>query len=375
MPSRSRLTSLLFALTAACGPVAAPLRPTVAPTPAPRADVPIRLCGPYADYELQRHGCEGRSVALQFLGVGGFVVRVGEHQVMTAPSFTRQNPLAIAFKRELRPDAAAIERGLAGISLDSVTAVLVGHAHYDHLLDVPYLLRYHARRARVYGSPTTQGILAADARFAERAVAIDTLAAGDVHRAGRWFVTDSAARAANRPHLRFMALRSSHARNFNLGTSEFFLFGWTIGDEYAVGDTGADGFPRAARDWPKGDPYAWVIDVMQDSGAVAFRIFYQDAAARREFIHLPPAIARDPVDVAIVTVGSYGNVEGYPQSVAEQLDPRYLVLGHWENFFRHTGDLRVVPNSNTRELVSRLERSVGGRWVTPAPGATLRFLY
>ena len=87
------------------------------------------------------------------------------------------------------------------------------------------------------------------------------------------------------------------------------------------------------------------------------------------------AIAGDPVDIAIVTVGSFGNVEGYPQSVAEQLSPRYLVLGHWENFFRHTGELRVVPNSNTRELVSRLERSVGGRWVTPAPGATLTFLY
>ena len=363
------------AATAACGPVAAPLRPTVVPEPASRADVRIRLCGPYADYELQRHPCEGGSVALQFLGVGGFVVRVGDHQVMTAPSFTRQNPVEIALKRELRPDAAAIERGLEGISLDSVTAVLVGHAHYDHLLDVPYLLRYHARRARVYGSPTTQQILAADARFAGRAVAIDTLSAGDAHRTGRWFVTDSVALRQNAPHLRFMALRSSHARNFNIGTSEFFLFGWTIGDEYAVGDTAPDGFPRAARDWPKGDPYAYVIDVMKDRDTVAFRIFYQDAAARREFIHLPPDLAQRAVDIAIVTVGSYGNVEGYPQSVAEQLNPRYLVLGHWENFFRHTEDLRVVPNSNTRELVSRLERAVGGRWVTPAPGATLRFLY
>ena len=375
MRYRHCLTSLLFATASACGPIAAPLRPTVAPAPPTRGDVRIPLCGPYADFELQQRACGGGAVALQFLGVGGFVVRFGDHQVMTAPSFTRQSPVAIALRRELRPDAAAIERGLEGISLDSVTAVLVGHAHYDHLLDVPYLMRYHARRARVYGSPTTQRILAADARFAERAVAIDTLEAGDAEQAGRWFFTDSAAWRANAPHLRFMALRSSHARNFNIRTSEFFLFGWTIGDDYDVGDVGPEGFPRAARDWPMGDPYAYVIDVMQDRGTVAFRIFYQDAAARREFIRLPPTIAGDSVDIAIVTVGSYGNVQEYPQSVAEQLAPKYLVLGHWENFFRHTRDLRVVPNANTRDLVSRLERSVGGRWVTPAPGATLTFLY
>src|SRR5690554_4524019 len=33
--------------------------------------------------------------------------------------------------------------------------ILVGHAHYDHLLDVPYVMQKHAPKAQLYGSQTT----------------------------------------------------------------------------------------------------------------------------------------------------------------------------------------------------------------------------
>jgi L-ascorbate metabolism protein UlaG (beta-lactamase superfamily) len=39
--------------------------------------------------------------------------------------------------------------------------LLVGHAHYDHLLDVPRILQTHAPQAKVYGSKTMGHILAA----------------------------------------------------------------------------------------------------------------------------------------------------------------------------------------------------------------------
>ena len=44
--------------------------------------------------------------------------------------------LQVAFG-DVEWDADAIRRGLDGLSLETTRAVLVGHAHYDHLADIP----------------------------------------------------------------------------------------------------------------------------------------------------------------------------------------------------------------------------------------------
>src|SRR5512140_2837936 len=74
------------------------------------------------------------------LGVQGFVLRHGDDVVLTAPLFTRQSALEVALNVPLDPDTAAIDAGLAGVPLANLRAVISGHAHYDHLIDVPRVL-------------------------------------------------------------------------------------------------------------------------------------------------------------------------------------------------------------------------------------------
>jgi len=55
---------------------------------------------------------------------------------------------------------SAIDAGLAGVPLDQLRAVVSGHAHYDHFLDVPHILEL-APGARTYTNMSGRNILAA----------------------------------------------------------------------------------------------------------------------------------------------------------------------------------------------------------------------
>src|SRR5918997_6883763 len=100
------------------------------------------------------------SVELTYLGVGGFVLRYGDQALMTGPSFTRRSLPAVFAHLSVRSDSAAVDRGMRRVDTAGVAAVLVGHSHYDHALDVPRVASRWAPRARVYGSGTLKNILA-----------------------------------------------------------------------------------------------------------------------------------------------------------------------------------------------------------------------
>ena len=89
----------------------------------------------------------GPSLGIRWLGTAGHVITAGDTTVLLDPFVTRPGLRGLA--RPLAPDAAAIERWIPR----RVDAVLVGHSHYDHLLDAPAIAL--DRGARLVGSETT----------------------------------------------------------------------------------------------------------------------------------------------------------------------------------------------------------------------------
>src|SRR5262245_49614919 len=79
------------------------------------------------------------SVQVRFLGVDGFVFRHGTSSVLTAPLFSRKPVLPTFFAFRFVSDTATMTKALAAYHEDlrDVQMVLVGHSHYDHLMDVP----------------------------------------------------------------------------------------------------------------------------------------------------------------------------------------------------------------------------------------------
>ncbi len=83
---------------------------------------------------------------------------------------------------------------------------------------------------------------------------------------------------------------------------------------------------------------------------------------------LPPKDDR-PVDVEILSVGSWQQVDDYPDQLLKLTRPRLILLGHWENFFGNDpANPEPLTGQNVAGMVSHVENIVGrGITYLPAP--------
>lgn len=101
-----------------------------------------------------------QAISIQYLGVGGYLFQHGEDSIMTAPSFTNPGLMSVTLPMPIGVDEAVVDRALPDKAKDA-EMILVGHAHYDHLLDVPYIMNRHMKKTVAYGSTTMKNIVTA----------------------------------------------------------------------------------------------------------------------------------------------------------------------------------------------------------------------
>jgi hypothetical protein len=236
--------------------------------------------------------------------------------------------------------------------------MLVGHAHYDHLMDVPLVARRLPRDAVIYGSETAAHILAA---APELGIAVETVndRAATPGSPGRWI-------RPGKGRFRFMAVESGHAPHF-------------AGMRFFDGSYRKDlkRLPRFARRWVLGQPFSFVIDILDPAGGEpVFRIFYQDAATSPPQGFPPPLGDGKGYDLAVLCVASAGKVEDHPGAILRHLDPKAVLLIHWEDFFRPQSEpVRPVPGTDGDAFTGRLEGALppGVPWHRPVPGQIVTF--
>ncbi|MFN3532592.1 MAG: hypothetical protein ACK41Q_08815 [Candidatus Brocadia sp.] len=306
-------------------------------------------------FQVNGHG--GTVVNVQYLGVGGYLIRYGKNALMTAPSITNPGLLKIISMTRLKTNGALVDRLLPPV--EDVETILVGHSHYDHLLDVPYVMQKRAKKAIVYGSKTMGHIMAAVVDKS-RIMVVDPYAATG-RTPGQWIYNQ------NRT-VRFMAIQSEHAPHF----AGIKLL--PVGPY----DKDLKCLPRTVFGWVEGQTYAYLIDFLDGQGGIAFRIHYQDAASTPPLGFVPDLPANDQkrVDIAILCVASFTQVKEYPEGIIREIRPKNIILGHWEDFFRNQKrPVKVSRTTNVRNFIKRLEFVMPGdsQWFLPEPFTQMRF--
>jgi L-ascorbate metabolism protein UlaG (beta-lactamase superfamily) len=100
------------------------------------------------------------SVSIRWLGTAGHVISTASTTVLLDPFLSRPSLRGLA--RPLESDEGAI----FGWMPDRVDAILVGHSHYDHLLDTPVIAKRFG--AKVFGSASTIAVAKAAGVEADR---------------------------------------------------------------------------------------------------------------------------------------------------------------------------------------------------------------
>ena len=94
------------------------------------------------------------TVQVRFLGVGGFIIQRDDDIVLTAPFYTNPKLGFLLGTSKVQPNETLIKSLLHERWASEAKAILVGHTHYDHFMDVPYIARAIAKKAVLYGSLT-----------------------------------------------------------------------------------------------------------------------------------------------------------------------------------------------------------------------------
>ncbi|MDZ5434880.1 hypothetical protein T3H00_19710 [Pseudomonas fluorescens] len=326
-----------------------------------------------ADIKLQvteHHNLPEPKIA--FLGVGGWLVHWKGEGLLLAPSFSNPAFLGIKGIPPLRVRANNRKIDIYMPPANDVKMLLVGHAHYDHLMDVRRVMEVHTPHAKVIGSETVAHILAVKPR-------IPVIVPGraeitkydDPTVTGTWFyssgdrMTDGQrlAKDTGLPptgFIRAMPLESMHAGHL---FRENLLPG--------AYDNDLEKEPIYIRNWKLGHKtLAWVIDLLGDDGKPVYRLHYLDSAANPPY-GFPPLIADSkPFDVEILSAGDWEQVSSYPDSLLRVTRPRLVLVGHWENFFGNNleAPAQTIPGQTPLKMIERIKRTLPGiEVVVPEP--------
>jgi len=296
----------------------------------------------------------GDVVRMTYLGVGGWIMQRGDAEVMAPPLFSNPSFVRTGLA-SIHSDTTVVNRHMAAYDVSGANAILVGHAHYDHLMDLPQVARRWAPRAVILGSRTTRYTLGTWSGVTSRVIEIDSLA-GDVDHPGSWIRVG--------PGVRVMPLLSDHAPHFD-------------GFELYQGerDRPLEEEPRWASEWLDGPTYAFLVDFLDPDGSVAFRIYYQDAVAAPPRGLAPRELmAERPVDVAILVPATFDQVDWNPEAFVLNLRPRWVLLGHWENFFLSPDEpTQSIMLTDIGHFQDRLAHVFDGQSWLPDRGTEFRF--
>ncbi len=240
-------------------------------------------------------------------------IRLGELSVVTDQFVTNGIKL-----RGLESDGERVRQTLG--LLDPPAAVIVNHAHYDHLLDAHAALSLPDwKRARVplFGSATSCNLVAAwkDDEVSSRCNPVN---------AGDEFVP----RANHR--LRIRAFQGRHNPHLSCGV---LLFDGTLDHPPER--------PETVFDYVCGEVLNYLIEMSSPDGTT-FRVVFLGGPGDPDWI--PKGIA--PVDVVIAPTPGVEHLDGHLIKHLEALRPRHIVLNHFNNFLKSDAsdpDERSLP--------------------------------
>ncbi|GMV38912.1 MAG: hypothetical protein AMXMBFR64_06280 [Myxococcales bacterium] len=251
---------------------------------------------------------DARRVDVKWLGTAGYELRCGDHVILIDPYVTRVGLWGF-LTGPIRSDEA-----LASRVVPVADAILVGHSHFDHVLDVPAIAR--ATGARVIGSSSTANLMRS-AGLPE--AQITPCSGGEELEVGPF---------------RVRVVPSEHSR---------FALGGRV--PYAGEIPCSCDLPMRGKDYKCGQVLSYSIRV----GGVTL---YHAGSANL----LDDAIQDRDVDLLLVCISGRQATERFVPRLLSRVQPRRVMPMHYDDFFRPLDrDMKLLPMTRFGRLVDEIQ--------------------
>jgi L-ascorbate metabolism protein UlaG (beta-lactamase superfamily) len=253
-------------------------------------------------------------VVVRWLGTAGFAIEHAGWVLLIDPYLTRAS-IGACLSGPLAPDVAAIRR-----HVPAADAIVCGHTHFDHALDVPPIARFTG--ARVFGSRSAVALCRAGGVAEDRLFDVESpLSRGQCETTAE----------VGPFELRFVP--SAHSP----------LLAGRVPFPGDIVD--CDQVPARMQDYRCGAVFAVIV-------RVGGRTIYHAGSANVCDDALPSV---REVDLLLLCVAGWHTTARLPERMLRATGPSAILLSHWDNFFAPlAGGARLLPAIRFQRLVDSL---------------------
>jgi L-ascorbate metabolism protein UlaG (beta-lactamase superfamily) len=246
---------------------------------------------------------------IEWLGTSGFRLTYEGTTILVDPYLTRPGLFRVASQRPLVADLEVVERHLR-----AADAVLVGHTHFDHALDVPLIARRFGCMA--YGSRSLAQLFEGLGQ-------------------GEQAVTAEPHRVYERGPFRFSFVPSLHSK---------LVLGRRVPYDYEISCEHAEHL--GARGYGCGQVFGIRIEV-------GGKVLYHQGSCDL----IDDAVPRGGVDTLLAGIAGRGFTERYVERLFSRLEPKLVIPHHYDDFFRPLDDeLSFSLNVNLSSFIEDAKR-------------------
>lgn len=271
---------------------------------------------------------------IQYLGTAGVLIGDQQHDLLTDPFFSNPPISDLLLFKDLQPNREIINHYLP--NLVTVKGLLIGHGHYDHLMDVPGIAAKLPGNSKIYGSLTALNQIAGKVSVPT----VNLLPYLDKPIPERWLYLSSA--------VRFMPIEAGHSTH---------IAGYTFAADQVLQPMKTP--PGSALAWQCGQSLGYVMDWLNNDKVIFRALFLSSATGYPK--GLPPReLLNDniPFDLLLLPVAKYHTVADYPAGLLTTLKPRFILMIHWEKFWQpyEPGKEAAVSEAGVAGFIELIQR-------------------
>ena len=311
---------------------------------------------------------------IQYLGCSNLLIKYKNEVILMDPFFSNNPGLKASFGK-IKFNPIYFQKGSNfinrfGNSFKDISTIFISHSHYDHLLDLAYLLDKDSlnKNVKIYADESAKTVIRSFIKKTSFSNADSFVYKNK--SIPKWIYINK--------EMRMLIIPSSHAPH--LGKLHF-MTGYTD-TSYFTKFTNSTQKIKASQ-FKEGPTFAFILEILQND-TIAFRVLIKGAGCEVDNGKINEEILKEhEIDLAVMQIASANYTNCYPQNLLSQIKPKQVLITHWEDFFRpYSPDkIKTVRATNFRYFFNKV-KSVDGVWKVnklsdkfymPNPGTMLNY--